>query len=58
MIHKNVPYQHALQNVNTLLYATLEVPKVLAPILSFYVEKSFLNHADSHGNMNRDVLED
>ena len=43
-IQKNVPFQHPLQKVNGLLYATLEVPKVLSPILSCYVENNFLNH--------------
>ena len=38
------PFQQPLQNVNGLLYALLVVPKVLSPILSSFVEKSFLNH--------------
>ena len=32
------------QTINRLLYATLEVPKVLPAILPSFVEKSFLNH--------------
>ena len=43
-ILKNIPFQHPLRKVNRLLYATLEVPKVLSPIFSSFVEKSFLNH--------------
>ena len=44
-ILKNIPFQHPLcLPLNRLLYATLEVPKVLSPIFSSFVEKSFLNH--------------
>ena len=43
-IQKNVPFQHPLQKVNGLLYAMLEVPKILPQIISSLEEKSFLNH--------------